>query len=214
MIRSYRIFMGRSMEKRLAAFMGTCFAITAALGIIVKAVDSDVANGFVKNFLPVFMVIIAPSLCAGTIINVYSANWKNMTTGYKFYHSLPDAAGRFRKAIITANIVAAAVILCYSLLFIVLFTFKLAIFSIALSLLIIGIINFLGHLRSVWGMLVPLMMLGFFAGLFSGINYNDIPDTAVVIAVTAIVVLFIGSTAFAAAVAGSAWEKEREKCKD
>lgn len=214
MLNSYRIFVGKTTTRNLAVYLGVCFAAAAAAGVVARFADYEPIKRFTERFLPVLIAIMVPSFCVGAVMTVYSANWRNTSTGFKFFHSLPDGARRFREAIIFVNVITAVIILCFAGLFAAMFGVNIALLSIAFSFFEMSMLNFTGHMRSVGGRVLSLVALGFAAGFYSGFFDDKIPDAVAAITAAACTVLFIAAVIISAVRAEAAWNREDEKCKE
>lgn len=214
MIRSYKMFVGKTMLREYGIFVGVLLAVTAAAGIVRKTVSIEWLSGFIDGAVPFFVSIAAPVCSAVSLIGIYNTNVPSQPVGYKYFHSLENSAERFRSAVIFGNILSLAALVCLSLAALVLFGAGDIAAEVFLAFFAAGAMNFLGYTRTIWSRIILMIMLGFAAGMFMGLRGEDAPtDMLPFITVIGIVsaAVYLGGLIFSIAKAKTAWEKESDK---
>lgn len=212
MIRSYRIFVGKVQIKRYAIFELTVVVIIAA-GIVNKAASVERLNSVING--------VAPLLCAGffplgfiiLLAVIYNINIPEQPCGYKYFHSLENSALHFQNAILFHNTVSAAAILCFFAVMTFFFVPNAMLIMAWFVFLALGMMNFLGHTRSVWCVLVPHCLVGMSVGFYASAHDEGVFGSEMFMTVLGSVstAVYIAGTVFAIARARAVWEKESDK---
>ena len=219
MISSYRLFTEKKQLKKNIIVFAVLLVVTAAFGIINKNFELGGLNGFISGFVPIFVMCLLPSLSIVTLSIVYNANCPDQPGGYKYFHSIPNSARHFQKAVVFGNIFSLCVVFGDCAILAVFFDDALYVTAIMLAGL--GILNFTAYLKNVIFRILPLVIVGSIVGFFVGIAGSAEEDgetldfteyIGIVLIVAAAV--YIAGTVYSIARAKSAWNKEDEKCAD
>lgn len=217
MIRSFRILAG---TLKLYFIMYTViFGGTAVLGAASKLVTLDWLNITISGLAPMVSAIALETCALVTALGVFNINCSE-STGYKYYHSLPNSAECFRDSLILVNLWTVLMTAVYAALAMAFFGVRFAMFAAGATLLAMGVLNFLGHLQSLWGKTIPLVIAGAMIGGFTSGFADELADgadaavytvfsfetLAIVIAVAFAV--YIAGALFTVLKAKSAWERE------
>ena len=214
MIRSYRVFVGKTMLREYGIFVGALLAVTAAAGIVRKNVSVEWLSGFIDGAVPFFASIAAPVCSAVSLIEIYNANVPSQPAGYKYFHSLENSAERFRYAVIFGNILSLAALVCLSSAVLVFFGAENMTAVIFFAFFAVGAMNFLGYTRTIWSRIILMIILGFAAGMLEGLRGEDDPaGMPLFLTVIGIVsaAVYLGGLIFSITKAKTAWIKERDK---
>ena len=218
MFRSFRIFTGKFTLKNTAQLLLTFFAIFAAMSLLsaIPVQEDSFAAGFFTSFIPGFSMFVP--MCGAFLLHaLYSYNLPQ-TPGFKYLHSIPDSAQKFRQAISAANIAALAIMLVAvvinSLLF---YGFEIGttpLFAAFVSLLAIGITNLLGSTKKQWLRFVAMMPLFVGAGFAFGFSAamqekgEALPDFVLWIAFGVALVVYIAGLIYTFIVSEKKWRRE------
>lgn len=195
----------------VGGFVG--LAAVNAMGLLSGDVSEDFLAGFWAGFTPAFGVLVP--MLAMVILNVVFAALNPMAQGYKYFHSLPNGAEHFRRALICANLVSVLACVVWGLVMIPINglignTFMSCI-DIALGLVMLGTINITGFSGKMWARLIGIVpiCLGFgFAGGFTVAMAEDgetIDAVFVVIMMAVCLVVFIVGLVYALLNAKKKW---------
>lgn len=213
MIRSYRIFVGRGQIKQLTDFELVVAALLCAAGVIGNNVEVEWLSIAIKEVIPVLFAVFFPLGCLMSIAAVFNTNMPDQPNGYKYLHSLENSARHFRDAILFGNAVCVAVCLCFSTLMVTFFDPGVMAVVACFAFFALGMMNFLGHTRSIWGSIIPYMLMGFAMGFYWSARDSSVFGSKMFLvifgAVSAAVCVF--GIVYAAVRAKSAWEKGSEK---
>lgn len=177
-INSMRLFLGSRFWLKPLVSLGIVAGI-----IIVSAVISEFAppdNDFLAGFVTGIMAMCStmmPIVGVVYLMTLYSAVHRE-TPGFKFFSSVPDARGQFKRAVITSNVL---VILQGTVLIVVFYLIDrqpwTLLLSITVLLIITGIMNFSGIFRKQMTRLVlntcQLVLIGFLEGLISSVEQDE-----------------------------------------
>lgn len=208
MIRSFRILAG-TVKQYVIIFSALIGGIAAA-GAVNKLVRVDWLNGFLNNAVRLIASMAMAVFLIVVLLGVYNMNSPE-ATGYKYYHSLPNSAELFKDAVIFANVGAVVITAACAVLLAVFFEVGNALFAAAVSLFGVGIMNFLGHLKSLFAKMLSLVLVGCTGGFSMGFaDGAEIEVSLWVYAVIAAVsaAVYIAGTVFAAVRAKTVWERE------
>lgn len=218
MIKSFRIFVGKNFGKRTFISSAILFAAAVCCGLLKNVNVTALAplRDFASGFVPGFCGIIFPVTAISSMSQIYNANLRDQPGGYKFFHSIPNSDSHFQRAIIFGNLLSLILIAPTAAALIILFPSDMMLMLTAFSVLTVGIMNFFGHVRSIYSRLIPLMIMSGGVGAFWA-AVRDSGDISFPVhiywAIAALV--YIASFIFTAAIAKSAWNREdKEKNKE
>lgn len=211
-IRSFRIFVVPSsilyMVIALAVGIMIFFALCIAETRYYDEETGAFIGRFLEGYLPFFSIFV-PMLGVGMLNVVYNSNLP-ANAGYRFFHSLPDAAESFRQAIAAGNAVVLLIgLVCFGV--VCFFNFTLALFLLSFTLLIIGMMNMFGHAKSLSARLVMVFIIGMFAGFFFSFTFEDdfSYDMLMEVIITVVsVIIFAVGIIYSFSVAKKKWIRE------
>lgn len=207
MIRSYTIFIGKGFVKRFMLFAAAVFFALICLGITSKYTSLNFINGLV----PSLCMILFPAASVVSMAQIYNANLPDQTGGYKYFHSIKNSERHFRNAIIFGNLFTLMLTVPTCGIMMLFFPYGRILFLVAFSLISVGVMNFCGHLRSVYARIVPLAMLGGGVGVFFAISEDMEAENAgavPIIFTAAALAVYVAGTVFSVARARSVWRRE------
>lgn len=210
-VRDFRMFMGKT------AIINTLWYTLAAAGgfLIFLAVweftENDAVKGFCEGFIPMFSMLI-PIIGYIPCNMMFSYN-RAVTPGYKYFHSLPDSAKRFRRAILMGSIYPLPITLVWAVM-LWLWSPAVSLLMLFMDLTLKGAQNFFGHARSVVMMFIPMMVIVSSMGFVMGFTSSDDdsflnmdPKIALPLALAGAAVFVLG-TVYSTIVAESKWKRE------
>lgn len=212
-VRDFRMFAGRS------AMIGTLwYTLAMVVGFFIflaiwAFTENEALKGFCEGFLPVFCLSV-PIIGYIPCNMVFNYN-RAVSPGYKYFHSLPDSAKRFRRAVLVCSIYPLAIVLVWAAV--------LWLWSPVVSLLILfaeltlkGAQNVFGHARNIILMFLPMMAVVFSMGFIVGFTTSEDesfismemePKFALPLAIVGTAVFVIG-TVYSVLVAEKKWNRE------
>lgn len=203
-IKSFRIFaVPQLLRSVLGGGVGACvgIAIVFLLDLLAASgTDDDFRNGFIAGFMP-SVGIVVPVISMVLMNGIFSAI-NPIAQGYKYYHSLPQGAEHFRRAVICGNLLSFILCLLWALVMIPLGTFVgnplIVLMDLYFGFLGLGIINLTGFTVKGWirivGMVPIFVLAGFAAGFTAAMTEDGETINPVIIAV----LLAVSIAAFAA----------------
>ncbi len=218
MIKSFRIFVGKNFTKRTFISSAVLFAAAVSLGLLKNVNVNGLApvRDFIAGWVPGFCGIIFPVTATVYMSQIYNANMRDQPGGYKYFHAIPNSDSHFQRAIIFGNLLSLILISPAYAALVILFPSDMMLVLAAFALLTVGVMNFFGHVRSIYGRIIPLMVMSGGIGTFWAIgqDLNEI-SFPVYIFLGIAAVVYIASFIFTAAMAKSAWNREdKEKNKE
>ena len=215
-ISSFRIFAAGMTRK--AAIMAAAFAaVLAACNLIaVFAERESHLNGFIRGFTP--MMSLLTHICSIMIVNTIFSFNHPITPGYKYFHSISDGAAKFRRAVVTGNVITLIIVVLCSALSIILGNIAdlggIQYLMPALCLCMIGLVNFTGFFKSMTSrmmFILPMCMAGGFVGGFlseeemSGTDFLAENGLAVAVIYAVSVAVLVGGLIFSTICAEKKW---------
>lgn len=210
-VRDFRMFMGKT------AIISTLWYTLAAAGVFLiftavwQFTENDAAKDFCEGFIPMFSMLI-PIIGYIPCNMVFSYN-RAVTPGYKYFHSLPDSAKRFRRAILMGSIYPLPITLAWAVMM-WLWSPAVSLLMLFMNLTLKGAQNFFGHARSVVMMFIPIMVIVSSMGFVMGFTSSDDdsflnmdPKIALPLALAGAAVFVLG-TVYSTIVAESKWKRE------
>ncbi len=154
----------------------------------------DFIDGFCTAFGGVIIVFLGVLVMSGAFSSVLRIN-----PGYKYFHSLADGAGHFKRALICANLAALSFAALYAVVGAVFFWNFIVAYMISAALFSMGVCNLIGGTKHNWLKLVSLVALGFFFGSFMGVlgdNALVMPPIASVLIISVSLLFYVGCLIF------------------
>lgn len=211
-INDFRIFTGKTalitaMWSELAVIV-----LFAALIAVHTLTDSETIRGFCEGFIPMFctLIPIIGYIPCNTTFNLNRA----VNPGYKYFHSLPDSAGRFRRALTASSVISLALVLIWAGA-LWLWSPTISMFIVFMGLSLKGTQNIFGHAKSGLGMFLPMLVVISAMGFLMGFTSTDAdsliymkPEGIFYAAPAAGAAIFVVGTVYSAAVAEKKWRRE------
>lgn len=213
-IRDFLAFTGTTALKTV--LWGELAGITlfGALVAVHTLADSEALRDFCEGFIPMFCTLI-PIIGYIPCNAMFNYN-RAANPGYKYFHSLPDSAGRFRRALLTSSIVSMAVVLIWAGAM-WLWNPTVSMFVVFMGLSLKGTQNIFGHARSVMGMFLPILAVIFAMGFLMGFTAPDAdsliymePGGIFYAAPAAGAAVFVIGTVYSNVVAEKKWQRESD----
>lgn len=210
-IRDFRMFTGRS-----ALLTTLCGTLAAAGGFLIfltiwTYTENEALKDFCEGFIPMFSMIV-PIIGYVPCNMVFSYN-RAATPGYKYFHSLPDSARSFRRALLMGSIYTLPIMLVWAGAM-WLWSPAVSMFMLFMDLTLKGAQNIFGHARNTLMMFLPVMVIifsmGFLMGFTSGEDDSFLSAdmrTALPLALAGAAVFVVG-TVYSAVIAESKWKRE------
>lgn len=210
-IRDFRMFMGKTTLITTLCSVLAVIALFAGILAVHTLSDSDMIKGFCEGFLPMFCTLI-PIIGYIPCNMLFNYN-RAVNPGYKYFHSLSDSPKRFRRAIVTSNVFAVAIVLIWAGA-LWLWSPTISLFAVSVGLSLKGAQNIFGHARSIMGMFVPMMMIIFAMGFLIGFISPDSeslfymkPDGILYAAAAVGAAVFVIGMIYSVAVAEKKWQR-------
>ena len=213
MIRSYKIFLCGGQIKRCALFELIAAAVISAAGIAGRSVSAEWLNNVINGAAIIFGTVFFPIGFFVLLMGIYNINIPEQPGGYKYFHSLENSARHFQNAILLHNAVSAAALMCFYAVMSCLFEPYTMLTTSGYVFLALGMMNFLGHTRSIWGTLVPYCIMGMSVGFFASVRGEGVfgSEMFMIVLCSIAAAVYIAGTVFAVARARAVWEKESDK---
>lgn len=190
--------------------MTVCFFVFLAVWTFT---ENEALKGFCEGFLPMFCLMVPLIGCIPCNM-VFNYN-RAVTPGYKYFHSLPDSAKRFRRAVLVCSIYPLGAALVWAAV-LWLWSPMVSLFVLFMGLTLKGAQNIFGHARNIILMFLPMMAIvfsmGFVVGFTSPEDENFIymemqPKFVLPLAIIGTAVFVIG-TVYSVLVAEKKWNRE------
>lgn len=211
-INDFRMFTGKTVL--ITAIQGelTVIVFFAALIAVHTLTDSETVRGFCEGFIPMFCTLI-PIIGYIPCNAIFNFN-RPINPGYKYFHSLPGSAGRFRRALTASSVISLAIVLIWAGA-LWLWSPTVSMFVVFMGLSLKGTQNIFGHAKSVLGMFLPMLVVIFAMGFLLGFTSPDadsliymMPEGIFFAAPAVGAVLFVVGTVYSAVVAEKKWRRE------
>ncbi|MCM1300040.1 MAG: hypothetical protein NC228_10800, partial [[Eubacterium] siraeum] len=187
------------------------FLSTIALGLLGKYTDIAPIKGVIEGMLPALCSTFFPICSMVSMAQIYNANLADQPGGYKYFHSIENSSGHFRKAIIFGNMISPILTVPTAAVLMLLYPAEQIFILVCFTFFAMGIMNFFGHVRSIIARIVPLALLGGGIGAFWAAQEN-IADISFNFAMTIFcgitLAVYIGGFIYSAARASSAWNRD------
>lgn len=202
--RSYLMFTGKSMSPNVVVFMMLALAMIIAAKIVSVCGGNPEAWDFMHFLGEIMWVTSIMYILRG----VFNANLKS-APGYRFFHSLPDSAAHFKRAIITANIILIVGTAIFACLDFLLFG-NIIIMLVGLALFVLGWMNLFGAAKNFFIYAIPFFAVGFSAGFMNAMaNDEDFPDEIKFVIFVVCVLVCVVGIAYSIINSKRLWEKEK-----
>lgn len=222
-IKSLRLFTANCTIKNML-YMLLAIVLIAALGFVVMLLEfqnspDDFIQGFFTGFMPTIMLVL-PVVGLFLLNSVYSCALPS-NHGYKYFKSVCGGAAEFKRAIISANVMAliiagvgvaaCAAVNCY---------YQLMSFTVpsAFAFLALALVNFVGYARNIYARLFTIMPIFIISGFINGFSagsaadgedvasFLNTPVMYVILAVSALA--YVGSLIYSQLVCEKKWGRD------
>lgn len=196
MIDSYRMLTCRRSLCILLIYGALPAVLTVISGIILKLTDSKGLEDFIRGFIITFVQILLMVVAIVAPSFVFNANQRAMP-GYRFFHSIPDGAERFSRALFFGNIAALLSIILEAVFWAIFLGVSGALRMPLIALTALGWINFFGSSGKWWVKLTPLVAVGFVYGFTAGAELDLMfPPVVTIIVTAAVFIIYIASAVY------------------
>ncbi len=179
-VQSFRLFFGSCPMKSLAVFFGVMTGFIAVFAMPMTIGESDFLAGFIQGISSMLAILIP---MAGVIfLNSLYTYINPATPGYKYFASVPDIAGHFKRAIVTTNVLfllIGAVLLGVTAVVYSLLGLDCGIIFPGIIVLFVdsAVCNFAGYLKSMSARMIAIMItlctFGFISGFSIGASEEE-----------------------------------------
>ncbi|MBD5129259.1 MAG: hypothetical protein HDT43_04980 [Ruminococcaceae bacterium] len=174
---SFKLFHGKNTIKECGALIAGNTALLIVGGVLIRVVNNEHFQGFVTGMLTFLGGVVAMTLGFALVSAVFNGNWREQP-GYKFFHSVADGAGHFRRATLFSNVLSLFPIAMYAVVGGIMFGHFMIVIMTITAFFMMGLINFTSHIKSPWVRIGSFSIVGFAFGFYAGINgkgEEDIP---------------------------------------
>lgn len=210
---SYRLFHGKNSIKEYGAIISVNMAALIVFGVLTRVSENDFFRGFLTGFAPFVCGAVTVTIGFALVCGVSNGNLP-ANPGYRFFHSLADGAGHFRRALLFANVLSLFPVILYAAVGGFLFEHFIIVVMTLTALLMTGFLNLTCHIKSPWIRIVAFCVIGFVYGFYGGITGKDedivaeLPMDVTVIVSAVILAFYIISVIIVTARAEALWSKE------
>jgi len=210
---SYKLFHGKTSIEEYSAVTAVDIVLLAVAGIVVQISQHEWLQGFLTGLMPFLCGVVA--MCIGFAIPnlVFMGNMR-ANPGYRFFHSLADGAGHFRRALMFSNMLSLVPIALYAAVGGALFRHFIVVVMTVAAFAMLGLTNLTGHIRSPWIRIGSFCVIGFAYGFYSGFagdegeGLAELPFNVTVIVCAATLAFYIVSLIIVSMRAEKLWNKE------
>lgn len=210
---SYKLFHGKNSIKKYSALIAANTAVLIVGGVLIRVINNEHFQGFITGAVTFLCGMVALTVGFALVSAVFNGNWPE-PPGYKFFHSVADGAGHFRRAILFSNMLSIFPIVLYAAVGGLMFRHFIIVIMTIASFFMLGLINFTSHIKSPWVRIGSFCVVGFAYGFYAGVTGKDEDGVAelplnVTIIVSAVVLAFyIASVVVVTMNAEKRWSKE------
>lgn len=215
-IRSFRIF-AAGLTKKTLLFLVIFGLVLAACNLLSLLLGRESSAGeFLRGFTP--MIGLMAPICGMMIVNTIFSFNHPMTPGYKYFHSISDSAAKFRRAVVTGNVITLIIVALCSALSIFLGNIAdlggIQYLMPAICVGMIGLVNFTGFFKSMTSRflsVLPMCMAGGFVGGFmsddemSGSDFLAANGLAVAVIYAVCAAVLVGGMIYSTVCAERKW---------
>lgn len=200
-------------KKKFSKFLiaGCINAILIAVGgtvnrfVTIESVN-DFIDGFCSAFGGVMIVFLSVIVMSGAFSAVLRIN-----PGYKYFHSLADGAGHFKRVLVCSNLAGLFFIVLYAAVGAIFFWNFVVAYMIGAALFSMGWSNLTGGSNRVWVRFISFMVLGFVFGFIPGLLGEDsfeLPPIASLIVISVSMLFYAACLIFTLIRINNIWNME------
>lgn len=210
---SFKIFHGKNTIAEYGALTAANTVLLAVAGILANVLNSEFFRGFVTGLVPFVCGVAAMTVGFGLICGV-SNGLIAANPGYRYFRSLSDSAGHYRRALLFANLLTIVPTVLYAAVGGVLFRHYIIVVMTDAAVLMMGFLNFTCHMKSPLIRIGGFCVIGFAYGFYGGISDKNedgiavLPTNVTVIVCAVTAVFYIASVIVAVMRAEELWSKE------
>lgn len=210
---SYKLFHGKNSIKKYTALIAADMAVLIVGGVLIRVVNNEFFQGFMTGLVPFLCGVVALTIGFALVSAVFNGNWPE-PPGYKFFHSVADGAGHFRRAILFSNMLSLFPIALYAAVGGLMFQHFIIVIMTITAFFMLGLINLTSHIKSPWVRIGSFCAVGFAYGFYAGINGDDeegiatLPLNVTIIICAVVLVFYIASLIVVTMKAKKRWNKE------
>ena len=210
---SYKLFHGKNSIKECGALIGANTAVLIVGGVLIRVVDNEFFQGFVTGMVTFLCGVVALTVGFALVSAVFNGNWQDQP-GYKFFHSVADGAGHFRRAILFSNMLTIFPIALYAAVGGVMLQHFIIVIMTITAFFMLGLINFTSHIKTPWVRIGSFCIVGFAFGFYAGVVGNEeesfpaLPLDVTIIVCAVVLAFYIASVIVVTMKAEERWNKE------
>lgn len=209
---SYKLFHGKNQFEGCLILTLAVAAAMILAGVITRITDNEFVAGFIMGLVLFVGGVLAMTVGWAMINNVFGGNMR-INPGYRFFHSMPDGAGHFRRALIASNVLALIPMAVYAVLGAVLCWNFIIIVLVVSGVVLFGLMNLTGHIQSPWIRVVTFCLIGFAYGFYAGFTGDEegiaeLPPNVTLIVCAVVLAFYLISVVVVTMRAEKLWNKE------
>ena len=210
---SYKLFHGKNSIKEYGALIAANTAVLIVGGVLIRVISNDHVQGFITGMVTFLCGVVAITLGFALVSAVFNGNWPE-PPGYKFFHSVADGAGHFRRAILFSNMLSFFPIALYAAVGGLMFQHFMIVIMTITAFFMLGLINLTSHIKTPWVRIGSFCIVGFAFGFYAGVTGNEedgvptLPLNVTIIVCAVVLVFYIASVIVVTMKAEERWNKE------
>lgn len=210
---SYKLFHGKNSIKEYSALTSANTAVLIVGGVLIRVISSDHVQGFITGAVTFLCGVAAITVGFALVSAVFNGNIPSLP-GYKFFHSVADGAGHFRRAILFSNMLSLFPIALYAAVGGLMFQHFIIVIITITAFFMLGLINFTSHIKSPWVRIGSFGAVGFAYGFYAGFTGDDeegipmLPLNVTIIICAVVLAFYIASLIVVTLKAEKRWNKE------
>lgn len=210
---SYKLFHGKNSIKVYTALIAADMAVLIVGGVLIRVISNDHVQGFITGAVTFLCGVVALTIGFALVSAVFNGNWPE-PPGYKFFHSVADGAGHFRRAILFSNMLSLFPIALYAAVGGLMFQHFIIVIMTITAFFMLGLINLTSHIKSPWVRIGSFCVVGFAYGFYAGATGKDeegiamLPLNVTIIICAVVLAFYIASVIVVTMKAEKRWNKE------
>ena len=210
---SYKLFHGKNSIKEYSALIAANTALLIVGGVLIRVISSEHVQGFITGAVTFLCGVVALTVGFALVSAVFNGNWQDQP-GYKFFHSVADGAGHFRRAILFSNMLTIFPIVLYAAVGGVMFQHFIIVIMTITAFFMLGLINLTSHIKTPWVRIGSFCIVGFAFGFYAGVvgdeeeSFPALPLNVTIIVCAVVLAFYIASVIVVTMKAEKRWNKE------
>lgn len=210
---SYRLFHGKDSIMEYGALTGANAGLLIFGGLLARVVNNEHFQGFITGAVTFLCGVVALTVGFALVSAVFNGNWPE-PPGYRFFHSVADGAGHFRRAILFSNMLSIFPIVIYAAVGGLMFQHYIIVIMTTAAFFMLGLLNLTSHIKSPWVRIGSFCVVGFAYGFYAGVTGKDeegiatLPLDVTIIVCAVVLAFYIVSLVVVTMNAEKRWNKE------